>query len=74
MRYRRREPYTARGITRVPCSRCGAPSSQQWQVCADGGWRGLCRACDVALNRMVLQFMRDPEATEKMEAYKEAGG
>lgn len=32
----RRPPYTARGIARVPCTRCGAPGVHQWQACANG--------------------------------------
>lgn len=67
----RRKPYTERGISRVPCRRCGAPSKFQWQVCADGNvWRGLCLACDVALNALVLGFMGDPDLIAKMEAYR----
>lgn len=53
----RRTPYTKRGIRRVPCLRCGRPSSQQWQICSDGNqWRGVCTDCDVELNRMVAKF------------------
>ena len=66
----RRKPYTQRGISRVPCARCGAPSTQQWQICADHRlFRGLCTACDVELNRLVLDFVHDPLADEKMDAY-----
>jgi len=68
---KRRKPYTAIGISRVPCARCGAPSSAQWQVCADGNqWRGLCTSCDVALNALVLRFMRIPEYEQKTRAYQ----
>ena len=57
----RRTPYTERGIRRIPCARCGAPSSTQWQVCADGNqYRGLCIDCDVALNALVLGWMGLP--------------
>ena len=67
----RRKPYTATGITRLSCSRCGAPASTQWNVCADGNlFRPLCLKCDIALNRMVLKWMRDPEADRKIEKYK----
>lgn len=66
----RKTPYTERGISRVPCSRCSAPSVFQWQVCADNRvFRGVCRRCDVALNSMVLRFMRDPERKEKITKY-----
>lgn len=57
----RRRPYTERGIQRVPCARCGAPSTQQWQVCGDGNqYRGLCPGCDVSLNKLVMDFMGLP--------------
>lgn len=66
----RTKPYTARGISRVPCSRCGKPSVHQWNICADGNqFRGCCVACDVDLNRMVLRFMRIPDAAKKIAAY-----
>lgn len=68
----RRKPYTAIGIRRVPCARCGEPSSQQWQVCANGNrWLGICWPCDVALNRLALEFMRVPNAEALMAAYAE---
>lgn len=66
----RRKPYTARGISRVPCWRCGKPSSQQIQVCADQNqWRGLCKEHDIMLNGLVLWFINDPRIVEKMDAY-----
>lgn len=53
----RRAPYTTLGIRRVPCHRCGKPSSAQWSVCALGSqYLGVCARCDVALNRTVLRF------------------
>ena len=54
----RRKPYTEIGITRVPCTRCSNPSEHQWQVCANGNrYVGVCKRCDLELNRMVLEFM-----------------
>lgn len=71
----RRKPYTARGIRRVPCFRCGAVSEYQWQICADGNqFRGLCTPCDVALNDAVLGFMGDPGRLAKMAAYRARKG
>lgn len=68
----RRTPYTERGIRRVPCFRCGKPSHQSWQVCADGNqFRAVCRSCDVGLNRLVLRWLRDPDADEKLRRYQE---
>lgn len=71
-RHGRRQPYTAIGIERLPCFRCGAPAFHQWQICADGRlFRPLCLACDIALNRLVLEWMGDPAAKEKADAYEE---
>lgn len=71
----RRTPYTARGISRVPCFRCGKPSVYQWQICSDGNqFRGLCAADDILLNDMTLRFMRDPDRNAKMAAYRKRVG
>ncbi len=56
----RTKPYTDKGIKRVPCVRCGMPSSRQWRVCALGRWDGLCVNCDIELNRLVLNFIGVP--------------
>lgn len=54
----RRNPYTSKGISRVPCFKCGKPSTQQWQVCSlDNEYKGLCTECDIELNRLVLEFV-----------------
>lgn len=67
----RRTPYSERGIRRVRCFRCGAPSRFQWQICADGNvFRGLCSECDVALNELVLRWMGDAEVDVKIAAYR----
>lgn len=66
----RRTPYTIRGIGRVPCSRCGAPSTQQWQICSNGNrWLGVCDACDIELNKVVLQFMKVKNRRALMNRY-----
>lgn len=66
-----RTPYTKLGIGRVPCARCGDPSQQQWCICADGNrYRGMCNACDVLLNDMVLRFVRDPNRVAKVVRYR----
>ena len=55
----RRKPYTKKGIKRVPCLRCGKPSSQSWQICSlNNLCAGVCDECDIALNREILKFMR----------------
>lgn len=67
----RSEPYTASGIRRVQCVRCGALAVHQWQVCADRNlFRALCLDCDIALNRMVLEWANDPNAAAKVAAYE----
>ena len=69
----RRKPYTEIGISRVPCSRCGAPSRHQWQVCANGSrWVGVCVPCDLDLNRLALEFMKIAGAEELMAVYEES--
>ena len=58
----RTKPYTIRGLNRVPCFKCGRPSSQQWQICSlNNEYKGLCVECDVDLNRTVLEFMGLPK-------------
>jgi hypothetical protein len=75
IRYGRREPYTSAGIARLPCVRCGKRAMFQWNACADGNlWRPLCGRCDVAVNRMVLRWMRDPLADKKADAYAKSRG
>lgn len=69
-RHGRRQPYTAAGIRRVPCYRCGQPAAHQWQACADGRlYRPLCLECDIALNLLVLTWMGDPDAEAKVAEY-----
>ena len=56
----------------IPCSRCGKPSNQEWNICADGNQpRGCCTECDILLNQLVLNFMNIPNAEAKLAAYKE---
>lgn len=67
----RREPYTERGIHRVPCVRCGEPSVHQWQICANANrYLTVCEACDIELNRIALDFARIPNAKELMARYE----
>lgn len=59
----RRRPYTERGIRRVACQRCGRPAVHQWSICAlDNRYVGICAACDIELNALVLRFMNVPDA------------
>lgn len=55
----RKKPYTIKEIHGVPCSRCGAPSVVQWQICSlNKLYGGVCRKCDIELNRLTLRFMK----------------
>ena len=71
MKRKRTKPYSGIGIRRIPCSRCGAASAHQWQVCADGNqYRGICLECDIDLNRIVLEFFKIPNRGELMNEYE----
>lgn len=66
----RRNPYTDTGIKRVPCFRCGKPSSQQWQICAlNNEYKGVCTKCDIELNKLVLKFFSVSCANRKAKQY-----
>lgn len=68
----RKIPYTEKGIRRIPCLRCGAPSEEQWQICSDDNvYRGICKSCDIELNEVVLRFMGFGNWEEKMRKYRE---
>lgn len=70
-RHGRSQPYTSTGIKRIPCFRCGSPASFQWQVCADKRlFRPLCAKCDIGLNSLVLKWMNDPNAAQKLHTYR----
>ncbi len=70
VRHGRKTPYTSIGVRRLPCARCGQRASRQWNACADGLYRPICDSCDLALNHLVLTFMRDPETARKLAVYK----
>jgi len=72
---KRPEPYTAAGIARMKCIRCRGPAVGQWAICADGNnHRPLCLRCDLALNRLVLEWFGHPETDRLMLAYERKGG
>lgn len=52
----RRKPYTDRGISRVPCVKCGRPSKYQWRICSTNAWSAVCGACDLAINTIVAEW------------------
>lgn len=68
----RRKPYTAIGIRRVPCCRCGTkPSIAEWGICADNGQRrGLCLECDIGLNRLAMRYAFGAAGLAKAKAYE----
>lgn len=71
----RRTPYTAIGIRRVTCAMrgCRRKGYATWQVCADQRvFRALCWVHDIALNRLVLEWVGDRHAHRKMARYEAA--
>ena len=69
----RKKPYTARGIVRLPCARCGTrPALFQWNCCANANrWMPLCADCDVDLNRRTLEWLMGKQAAVPyIKAYK----
>lgn len=70
-RHGRKKPYTQRGVEQLPCCRCGGPAHHQWNVCADNNlYRPICLPCDIALNKMVLRWMGDPDWEAKVNRYR----
>jgi hypothetical protein len=68
-----REAYSEKDIAIIPCSRCGDPSTHQWQACAnDCRWLGVCLTCDIQLNALVLTFLRVPNSVELSRAYADS--
>jgi hypothetical protein len=71
----RRQPYTAIGIARLPCSvrGCSNKAHASWQACANGRRHTpLCLEHDIAMNRMVLEFVGFENVEELMAAYEGA--
>ena len=67
----RRKPYTAIGIRRLKCVRCGQRAEHQWDCCANGNRKvPVCLDCDVRLNAVVLAFMRIPGHARLMRVYR----
>jgi transcription elongation factor Elf1 len=66
----RRKPYSAIGISRIPCARCGKPSTQQWSICSNGNrYLGVCTECDIRLNVLVLKFFRFKNISRMIRQY-----
>lgn len=50
--------------------RCEKPATESFSICADGNVkRAVCPICDVALNALVMDFMRLPDAAQNIIAY-----
>jgi hypothetical protein len=57
-------------MKRHKCVRCGGKGKESFNICADGNQkRYVCAACDIALNALVLDFMKIPDAAVKMVHY-----
>jgi hypothetical protein len=66
----RRKPYTNIGIRRLRCVRCEGQAVFQWNICSDhNNFRPICAPCDVALNRLVLDWIGHPNAAALIERY-----
>jgi hypothetical protein len=73
MKNGRKKPYTKMGIKRLDCSvkGCKNKAEFQWQICADNNlYRPICRKHDIEMNRVVLQFIKDPDKIKKMREYE----
>lgn len=65
------EPYFEDEIRDQQCVRCGEMANFQWQICSDGNnYRCICLQCDVGLNKLVLEFMKHPNAAELSAEYR----
>jgi NAD-dependent SIR2 family protein deacetylase len=64
------KPYSAAGIKRVRCFRCGDQAAYQWQACANGSrFLPVCAECDIAINALVLEWMDHPHREQLLEQY-----
>ncbi len=57
----RTQPYTALGITRLPCCHCGARAGAQARCCADGSYRPYCLECHNRFVDELLAFLGLPD-------------
>lgn len=68
------EPYTATGIKRVPCARCGKPGHASWNICADKvgertQFRALCVGCDIGMNEVAMRYVFGKAREADLERY-----
>jgi hypothetical protein len=64
------DPTQQRGISRVPCVKCGAPSKYQWRICSTGAWTAVCRRCDITINRKIARWAFGKEAEPLLKRYE----
>lgn len=69
------EPYTAVGIKRVPCVRCGQGAHASWNICADKvkgrtQFRALCVECDIGMNRIAMRYVFGDDREPDIERYE----
>lgn len=70
------QPYTALGVRRMRCARCGQrPGYCQWNVCADKvgertQYRVLCAECDVGLNEVAMRYVFGEGREADLVAYR----
>lgn len=71
----RRKPYTAIGVRRLKCVRCGEPAVHQWQICSDGNlYRPICNECDAGLNELAMQYVFGRTREADLKAYRQRLG
>ena len=59
----------------MKCTRCGKRATETWDVCALGNKpQGICAACDVMLNELVLWFMDIPKRASVIARYRRQKG
>ncbi len=67
----RKKPYKTKKLHKVPCIKCGAPSTQQWQICSDGNqYRGLCTEHDIELNELVMRWAFGGTKEKELNDYR----
>lgn len=69
----RKKPYTSIGISRKNCARCGKKAFANWSICAlDNFHFPICVDCDIALNDLVLGFMRVGHKKQIINQYRKS--
>lgn len=66
--HKRRTPYTTRGIARIPCVKCGAPSVHQWRICSTNAYTAVCRPCDEKINAIIAKWAFGPDEANRLLA------